>query len=65
MTKLILFTDTEWGTSKLKDVVIEAKNKRIAKLEEEHQKLGIKMQQLRYMLYKKTCSNDMLEQRNT
>lgn len=38
-------------TSKSKDVVIEAKNKRIAKLEEDNRKLRIEVQQLRGMLY--------------
>lgn len=38
-------------TSKSKDVVIEAKNKRIAKLEEENRKLRSEVELLRGMLY--------------
>lgn len=38
-------------TSQLKDVVIETKNKRIAKLEEENQRLRTEVQQLRGLLY--------------
>jgi len=40
-------------TSKSKDVVIEAKNKRIAKLEEENRKLRSEVELLRGMLYDK------------
>jgi len=38
-------------TSKSKDVIIEAKNKRIAKLEEDNRKLRTEVQQLRGLLY--------------
>lgn len=38
-------------TSQSKDVVIETKNRRIAKLEEENQRLRTEVQQLRGLLY--------------
>jgi N-glycosylase/DNA lyase len=38
-------------TSRSKDVIIEAKDKRIAKLEAENRKLRIELEQLRGLLY--------------
>lgn len=40
-------------TSRSKDVIIEAKNKRIAKLDEENQRLKVELEYIRGLLYAK------------